>query len=64
MLKNDLGHALAVRTLKSEVERYKVTMDQAKINYKIVEEAAQPDDSFILRIKKKYDNYSFGDYLD
>jgi len=63
MLKNDLGHALAVRTLKSEVERYKVTMDQAKINYKIVEEAAQPDDSIIIKIKKQYNGYDCGDYL-
>jgi len=64
-LKEDLvGHEAAAKAVKDELAKYKYQLDQRRVKYKIIEETVQSDDSIILRIKRKYDNYSSGDYLD
>ena len=39
---------------REEVEKYKASLDRAKIRYQIVEEADQPDGSVIVRVRKQY----------
>ena len=44
-LKEDLDHASAVQAVRAEVEHYKAQLDRSRIQYKITDEAEQPDGS-------------------
>jgi len=63
-LKEDLGHLEAAHAVKDELERYKTQLNRSRTKFKIVEEAVQPDDSIIIKIKKQYAGHNSGDYLD
>lgn len=63
-LKEDLGRDLAVRAVREELTAYKNQLDRKQTKYKIEEEAEQADGSIILRIKRQYNDYNVGDYLD
>ena len=39
-------------------------MDRRRIPYRILEEAAQPDGSLVIKIKKQYNNQPVGPYLE
>lgn len=47
-----------------ELRHYKAELDRKRIPYKVLSESAQPDGSVLLRLKKRYNQYSLGDYLD
>lgn len=64
MLKDNLVHASAAKEVQAEVASYKAQLDRGNTKYKIIEERMQPDDSVILKIKKQYNNYKCGNYLD
>ncbi len=64
MLKEGVDHGYAVSLVKQEVEQYKRGMDRSRTQYKIVEEAEQPDGSILLVIKKQYNSSPVGSYLD
>ena len=63
-LKEDLDHASAVQAVRAEVEHYKAQLDRSRIQYKITDEAEQPDGSILIHIKKQYNNHSCGAYMD
>ena len=63
-LKEDLDHASAVQAVRAEVEHYKAQLDRSRIQYKITDEAEQPDGSIIIHIKKQYNNHNCGSYMD
>lgn len=63
-LKEDLGRDLAVRAVREELTAYKNQLDRKQTKYKIEEEAELADGSIILRIKRQYNDYNVGDYLD
>ena len=63
LLKEDLGHDYAAKLVKQEVQHYKEGLDRSGTKYKIIEETVQPDESSIIKIKKKYNNSSVGEYL-
>ena len=63
-LKEDLEHAEAVKMIRAEVESYKTQLRRSRTKYKIIEESVQPDDSVVIKIKKQYNYYDCGDYLD
>lgn len=62
-LKEDVGHAAAVRAVKEEMEHYKTQLKRRRTKFQVVEESEQPDGSWILRIKKQYNQYDCGEYL-
>lgn len=64
MLKEDVAHDLAVKLVREEVAHYKRGLEQNRTQYRIVEEAEQPDGSVIVRIIKQYNNSPVGDYLN
>ena len=64
MLKDDLGHDYAVKLVKEEVEKYKVSLDKNRTKYKIVSEETQSDGSVMIKIIKQYNTSPVGDYLD
>lgn len=63
MLKEEAGHVYAAKQVRDEVEQYKKTLDKNRIQYKIVEETVQPDDSIIIKVIKQYNQSPVGDYL-
>lgn len=64
MLKDDVGHAMAAKQVKEEVEHYKNTLDKNRTQYRIVEETVQSDDSVIIKVIKQYNSCPIGDYLN
>lgn len=63
-LKDDLPHDVAVEAVRVEYERYRRQLDQARTQYKILEEQTQSDGSIIIKIKKQYNTTPVGDYMD
>lgn len=64
MLKEDVEHDHAVKLVKDEVEQYKKTLERNRTQYKILEEAEQPDGSILVRVIKQYNSSPVGSYLD
>lgn len=64
MLKEDLGHDDAAKLVQEEVAHYKKTLERNRTQYKILDEAEQPDGSVIIRIIKQYNSSPVGQYLD
>ncbi len=62
-LKEDVGHEYAVKLVLEEYESYKKTLERNHTQYKIVEEASQPDGSLIVKVIKAYNYSPVGDYL-
>ncbi|MDO4355948.1 MAG: hypothetical protein Q4E13_05505 [Clostridia bacterium] len=64
MLKEDLRHEDAVRGVQNDVQAYKMQLERSRTKHRIESEEVQPDGSIIIRIKKQYNSYDCGDYLD
>lgn len=62
-LKEELGHAYAVKAVREEVAQYKKSLDKNRTQYKIVEEAEQPDGSILVKVIKQYNASPVGEYL-
>lgn len=63
MLKDDVDRDTAVRLVRHEVEHYKRGLERNHTQYKIVEEAEQPDGSILVKVIKQYNASPVGDYL-
>ena len=50
--------------VRQEYDHYRDLMDRRRIPYRILEEAAQPDGSLVIKIKKQYNNHKCGSYMD
>ncbi len=64
MLKEDAERDWAANQVRQEVENYKKGLERNRTQYRIVEEAPQPDGSVILKIIKQYNASPVGDYLN
>lgn len=63
-LKDGISAELAKQQVRQEYESYKTQLDRHKTQYKIIEEAEQPDGSLIVKIKKQNNTQPVGNYLD
>lgn len=63
-LKDGVAPELAKQQVRQEYESYRAQMDLHRIQYKIQEEAEQPDGSLIIKIKKQNNAQPVGNYLD
>ena len=63
-LKDGISAELAKQQVRQEYESYKQQMDRHRTQYKIIEEAEQPDGSLIVKVKKQNNTQPVGDYLD
>ena len=63
-LKEGISSALARQQIRQEYESYKAQMDRHRTQYKIVEEAEQPDGSLIIKIKRQNNTQPVGSYLE
>lgn len=64
MLKEDVAHDDAVNMVRQEVDHYKQTLEQKRTQYKILEEAQQPDGSILIKLIKQHNASPVGDYLN
>lgn len=64
MLKEDLRHEDAVRSVKEDLAAYRLQLERGRTRYRIDSEEEQPDGSIIVKIRKQYNSYDCGDYLD
>lgn len=63
-LKDGISSELAKQQVRQEYESYKMQMDRHRTQYKIIEEAEQPDGSLIIKIKRQNNTQPVGSYLD
>ena len=63
MLKDDSPGEYEKKQVKEDVEHYKQTLDRNHTQYRIVEEAEQPDGSVIVKVIKQSGSSPVGDYL-
>lgn len=64
MLKEDIPHDEAIAMMHREVDSYKEHMAHSRLKYKIISETTDADGSIMLSIKKQYNGYPCGGYLD
>lgn len=64
MLKDDLPQADAIRGVENDIAVYKAQLERSRTKYRIVSEKRQDDGSVIVKIKKQYNHYDCGDYLN
>ena len=64
MLKEDAEHSWAVQQVAQEVEQYKRNLERNRTQYKILEEAVQPDGSIMVKVIKQYNTSPVGNYLN
>lgn len=63
-LKEGLEHDAAAGEVRSEVARYRASLDRNQTQYKLLDESVQPDGSVVLTLKMQYNNTPVGNYLD
>ncbi len=64
MLKDGISNDVNKRLVAAEVESYKKSLDRNRTQYKILDEAVQPDGSIIVKVIKQYNTSPVGDYLN
>ena len=64
MLKEDVEHDYAVKLVEQEFAQYKNHLERNHTQYKIVEQAVQPDGSIMVKVIKQYNSSPVGDYLN
>lgn len=64
LLKEEVGHDYAIQLVSEEVKKYKEQLNKNKVQYKILSEETQVDGSVIIEIKKQYNSFSTGNYMD
>jgi len=64
MLREDAEYSWAVQQVAQEVEQYKRNLERNRTQYKILEEAVQPDGAIMVKVIKQYNTSPVGNYLD
>ena len=54
----------AARLADAEYRHYLAQLDRGRTAYKVLEEQPQEDGSLLIRIKRQYNSYDTGAYLD
>ena len=62
--KEDLPHNEAAELVRQEVAAYMVGLDRRNVKYKVEEETVLPDGSIMVKLRKQYNTYSCGTYLE
>jgi len=64
MLKEEYPRQEAIAEVEQEVAGYKTMLERKRARYRIVDECRQSDGSVVIKIKKQYNHYDCGTYLD
>ena len=63
-LKEDAQREFARRLVQTEYEHYKAQLQRSRTLYKVISEETLPDGSIRIQIRKQYNSYPVGDYLE
>ncbi|MGN0643039.1 MAG: hypothetical protein ACI4JJ_07815 [Huintestinicola sp.] len=63
-LKDNIDRTEAVIEAEKEYQNYKARLDRAGVRYKITDEKKEADGSVTISIKKQYNSYDVGNFLD
>ena len=61
--KDELSKERNEKLSREEIEKYKKSLEQSKIEYRVLEEKVQDDGSIVIKVIKQYNNSPVGDYL-
>ena len=64
ILKDDIPHNEAVEMTRRELDSYKARLEHSRTKYRIISETTESDGSITLKLKKQYNGYNCGDYLN
>lgn len=64
MLKEDMPRNIAVRAVEEEFSQYKAQLERNHTKYQIVDEKRLEDGSILVKLKKQYNQYDCGEYMD
>ena len=54
----------AAELVRQEVAAYMAGLDRRNVKYKVEEETVLPDGSIMVKLRKQYNTYSCGTYLE
>jgi hypothetical protein len=63
-LKDGLEPEEAAKFVREELAHFKAHMNHTRTRYVVEEEQPQPDGSILVRVKKQYNRYDTGKYLE
>jgi hypothetical protein len=63
-LKDGLEPGEAERLVREELAHFKTHMNRTRTRYVMEEEQPQPDGSILVRLRKAYNRYDTGKYLE
>ena len=64
LIKEDLPHEAAVRAVRAEYEHYQNQMRRNRTEFRVLEELEQSDGSLAVKLKKQYNSYDCGPYME
>ena len=64
LIKEDLPHEAAVRAVRAEYEHYQNQMRRNRTEFRVLEELEQSDGSLVVKLKKQYNSYDCGPYME
>ena len=62
--KEDLEPQYVEAGVKEELENFKAKLESSRKKYKILEEVTHPDKSIVIKLKRQYNDYPCGEYLE
>ena len=63
-LKDDVAHDYACKLVQEELTQYQKGLERNHTQYRIVDQATQPDGSIVVKVIKQYNACPVGDYLN
>jgi hypothetical protein len=63
-MKEDVPKAEAAQLARAEYEHYCQQLDRSRTAYRILSEEGRPDGSIVVKLRRQYNSYRVGEYLD
>ena len=61
--KDEVTKSIQERMANEELEKYKLSLERSRTQFRILEETRQDDGSLVIKIIKQYNNSPVGNYL-
>lgn len=61
--KDEVTKSIQERMANEELEKYKLSLERSRTQFRILEETKQDDGSLVIKIIKQYNNSPVGNYL-
>jgi len=61
--KDEVTKSIQEKMANEELEKYKLSLERSRTQFRILEETKQDDGSLVIKIIKQYNNSPVGNYL-